>query len=253
MSQAVPAVEFRGVVKRFAGVEVLKGVDLSVAKGEVLVVCGPSGSGKSTLIRLVNQLESLTDGEVLVSGQAVSGLTGRALQQLRGRVGFVFQQFNLYGHLTARGNITLGLRKVQGLKAAEADARADVLLARVGLSHRADAYPAQLSGGQQQRVAIARALASEPDILLFDEPTSALDPEAIGEVLDVMRSLAHDVTMIVVTHEMGFARALADRIAFLDDGVLLQAAPPSVFFGEDAHPRAKRFLQRLTTPFAEPA
>lgn len=253
MSQAVPAVEFRGVVKRFAGVEVLKGVDLTVAKGEVLVVCGPSGSGKSTLIRLVNQLETLSDGEVLVSGQAVSGLRGRALQQLRGRVGFVFQQFNLYGHLTARDNITLGLCKVQGLKPAEADARADALLARVGLAHRADAYPAQLSGGQQQRVAIARALASEPDILLFDEPTSALDPEAIGEVLDVMRSLAHDVTMIVVTHEMGFARALADRIAFLDDGVLVQAAPPEVFFGQDAHPRARRFLQRLTSPFGAPA
>jgi polar amino acid transport system ATP-binding protein len=249
LAPAAPIIEFRGVRKRFGAVEVLKGVDLSVAAGEVVVVCGPSGSGKSTLIRLLNRLESLSGGEILIEGQPTSGWTGRRLQALRAGIGFVFQQFNLYGHLTARENITLGLRQVQKLSPAEADARAVELLERVGLADKAGAYPAQLSGGQQQRVAIARALAGRPQILLFDEPTSALDPEMIGEVLAVMRELAHSgITMIVVTHEMGFARELADRIVFMDEGEVLEIAPPADFFDAPRHPRTKRFLQMLLSP-----
>ena len=246
---APPIIEFRGVGKRFGKQDVLKSVDLSVASGEVVVICGPSGSGKSTLIRLLNRLESLSEGEILIEGQPTSGWTGRRLQTLRADIGFVFQQFNLYGHLTARQNITLGLRTVQRFSAAQAEARANELLERVGLADKSSAYPSQLSGGQQQRVAIARALAGAPRILLFDEPTSALDPEAIGEVLAVMRELAHSgITMIVVTHEMGFARELADRIVFIDQGEVLEIAPPAQFFDAPRHPRTKRFLQLLLSP-----
>ncbi|MEI9891763.1 MAG: amino acid ABC transporter ATP-binding protein [Caulobacteraceae bacterium] len=245
----VPAIEFRAAGKRFGAARVLDGVDLAIQPGEVVVVCGPSGSGKSTLIRLINGLEACTEGEVRVQGQPVSGLKGRALQALRARIGFVFQQFNLYGHLTARRNITLGLRAVQKLSAAEADARASEVLARVGLAEKDGAYPAELSGGQQQRVAIARALAARPRILLFDEPTSALDPEMIGEVLSVIRELAHSgITLVIVTHEMGFAREVADRIVFIDGGQILEDAPPSRFFSAPGHPRAQRFLRQLLSP-----
>ncbi len=245
-------IEFRGVHKRHGDLHVLKGIDLSIARGEVVVVCGPSGSGKSTLIRLINRLETLSEGEIVIDGQATAGWRGRRLQALRTRIGFVFQQFNLYAHLDARSNITLALRKVLGMPAVEADARADELLARVGLADKAGAFPSQLSGGQQQRVAIARALATRPEILLFDEPTSALDPETIGEVLAVMRELAHSgITMLVVTHEMGFARELADRILFIDQGTILESAAPADFFRAPAHPRAQRFLRQLLSPLHE--
>ncbi|MGZ3280024.1 MAG: amino acid ABC transporter ATP-binding protein [Caulobacteraceae bacterium] len=244
-----PAIELRAVHKRFGALTVLDGVDLAIRSGEVVVVCGPSGSGKSTLIRLVNRLEEASAGQVRVGGRVVSTLSGAELQALRAKIGFVFQQFNLYGHLTARRNITLGLRAVQKLPAAEAEARASEVLARVGLADKADAYPAELSGGQQQRVAIARALASRPDILLFDEPTSALDPEMIGEVLSVIRELAHSgITLVIVTHEMGFAREVADRILFIDSGRILEDAPAAQFFTAPGHPRAQRFLHQLLSP-----
>jgi polar amino acid transport system ATP-binding protein len=244
-----PAIELRAVHKRFGALAVLNGVDLAIQAGEVVVICGPSGSGKSTLIRLVNRLEAASSGEVFVRGRAVSTLRGAELQALRAKTGFVFQQFNLYGHLTARRNITLGLQTVQKLSAPDADARASEVLARVGLTDKADAYPAELSGGQQQRVAIARALASRPDILLFDEPTSALDPEMIGEVLSVIRELAHSgITMVIVTHEMGFAREVADRILFIDGGQVLEDAPADRFFTAPGHPRAQRFLRQLLSP-----
>jgi polar amino acid transport system ATP-binding protein len=246
---STPIIALRGVGKRFGKVEVLSGVDLDVAAGETIVVCGPSGSGKSTLIRLINRLEDLSEGEILIDGEATSGWKGARLRALRGRIGFVFQQFNLYSHLTALANITLGLRKVHGLVASEAEARGLELLERVGLSAKRDAYPSELSGGQQQRVAIARALAARPRILLFDEPTSALDPEMVGEVLAVMRELAGSgVTMVVVTHEMGFARELADRIVFIDQGRVLEVTAPADFFAAPAHPRAQRFLRQLLSP-----
>ncbi|MTJ80919.1 MAG: amino acid ABC transporter ATP-binding protein [Telmatospirillum sp.] len=244
-----PLIEFRSVHKHYGTVPVIRGIDLTIRRGEVVVICGPSGSGKSTLIRLVNGLERLSAGDILIDGQSTAGLDGAALRRLRTRIGFVFQQFNLYGHLTAAANIALAPRKVLGLTDAEAFRAAATLLERVGLGDKGDRYPSQLSGGQQQRVAIARALAMRPEILLFDEPTSALDPEMIGEVLAVMRSLAESkITMVVVTHEMGFARELADRVVFLDEGVVLDDAPPERFFGATGHPRAKRFLSQLLSP-----
>jgi polar amino acid transport system ATP-binding protein len=249
MALSPPMIELRRARKTFGAVEVVRGVDLSVAAGEVVVICGPSGSGKSTLIRLINQLEALSDGDVLIEGRSTRAWRGRQLQALRSEIGFVFQQFNLYGHLSVRDNITLGLRTVQRMPRAEADARADELLAQVGLADKADAFPAQLSGGQQQRVAIARALASRPKIILFDEPTSALDPEMIGEVLRVMRALVHTgITMVVVTHEMGFARELADRVVFIDQGQILEIASPQDFFTVPVHPRARQFLQQVLSP-----
>lgn len=242
-------IEFRDVHKSYGALHVIRGVDLSIARGEVVVVCGPSGSGKSTLIRLVNQLELVSKGELLVDGRSIVGLRGQSLRQLRVEVGFVFQQFNLYPHLTAEENITLALRKVLAVAPSEAAVRAVELLDRVGLADKRFAYPAQLSGGQQQRVAIARTLAMRPKILLFDEPTSALDPEMIGEVLAVMRELATSgITMLVVTHEMGFARELADRIVFIDQGVILENAKPSDFFLAPQHPRARQFLRQLLSP-----
>ena len=245
----VPAIEFRRVFKRWGDAEVIRGIDLTIRRGEVVVVCGPSGSGKSTLARLINRLDSISEGEILIEGVPTGGFRGRRLQQLRAGIGFVFQHFNLYGHLNARQNITLALRKVGGLSQGEADRRADALLARVGLAEKAELRPAQLSGGQQQRVAIARALAMQPAILLFDEPTSALDPEMIGEVLGVMREIARSgTTMVVVTHEMGFAREIADRVLFIDGGRLVADAPPAVFFGEQDHPRIRRFLAQVLSP-----
>lgn len=243
------SVTFRDVVKRYDDRAVLKGINLSVTPGEVVAILGPSGSGKSTLIRLINQLETLTDGEILIDGKPTRQLSRQALRQLRSRVGFVFQQFNLYSHLTARQNIALALKHVHGWPADQAQTRADALLAQVGLAEKADQYPDALSGGQQQRVAIARALASSPQIILFDEPTSALDPEMIGEVLLVMKALAHSgITMIVVTHEMQFAREIADRVVFIDGGHILEVAPPEQFFQHPAHPRTQRFLQKVLNP-----
>ncbi|HEF0007260.1 amino acid ABC transporter ATP-binding protein [Citrobacter sp. Cb008] len=243
------SVELRNVIKQFDTHTVLNGVSLSVEPGEVVTILGPSGSGKSTLIRLINQLESLSGGEIFIDDKPISQLRGAALRQLRSRIGFVFQQFNLYSHLTAHQNISLALEYVHGWNKAAAERRALELLDQVGLAEKASAYAAQLSGGQQQRVAIARALASSPQILLFDEPTSALDPEMIGEVLQVMKNLAHSgITMIVVTHEMHFAREIADRVVFIDGGEILEVAAPEDFFTRPQHPRTQRFLKKVLDP-----
>ncbi|EOQ49593.1 TPA: amino acid ABC transporter ATP-binding protein [Citrobacter braakii] len=243
------SVELRNVIKQFDTHTVLNGVSLSVEPGEVVTILGPSGSGKSTLIRLINQLESLSGGEIFIDDKPISQLRGAALRQLRSRIGFVFQQFNLYSHLTAHQNISLALEYVHGWNKAAAARRALELLDQVGLAEKASAYAAQLSGGQQQRVAIARALASSPQILLFDEPTSALDPEMIGEVLQVMKNLAHSgITMIVVTHEMHFAREIADRVVFIDGREILEVAAPEDFFTRPQHPRTQRFLKKVLDP-----
>jgi polar amino acid transport system ATP-binding protein len=241
-------IRFEGVHKWFKQLHVLNDIRLHVAAGEVLVVCGPSGSGKSTLIRTINQLEPIDRGRLVVDGMDLADRKTN-LNRLRAEVGFVFQQFNLYPHLTALKNITLAPIKIRGLQKAEAEAQALQLLERVGLAEKRDAYPAQLSGGQQQRVAIARALAMKPKIMLFDEPTSALDPEMIGEVLTVMQDLAKSgMTMVVVTHEMGFAREVAHRVAFMDLGTILELAPPAEFFRNPQHERAQQFLKQLLSP-----
>ncbi|MDN8555206.1 amino acid ABC transporter ATP-binding protein [Citrobacter werkmanii] len=243
------SVKLHNVFKQYDAHTVLNSVSLAVEPGEVVTILGPSGSGKSTLIRLINQLESLSGGEIFIDGKPISQLRGAALRQLRSRIGFVFQQFNLYSHLTALQNIALALEYVHGWNKAEAKGRALELLDQVGLFEKADAYAAQLSGGQQQRVAIARALASSPQIILFDEPTSALDPEMIGEVLQVMKNLAHSgITMIVVTHEMHFAREIADRVVFIDGGDILEVASPEDFFTRPQHPRTQRFLKKVLDP-----
>ena len=235
-------IEFDQVNKWFGDYQVLAGVSERVGRGEVVVVCGPSGSGKSTLIRTVNRLEPIHSGRILLDGIDIHS-RGMNIDQHRARIGFVFQQFNLFPHLTALQNCTLAPMRLRGLKRAQADERAMVLLERVGLAHKAHAYPSELSGGQQQRVAIARALAMEPPLMLFDEPTSALDPEMVGEVLQVMRALAQDgMTMVCVTHEMGFAREVADRVWFMDGGRILEQARPDAFFGTPQHPRARQFL-----------
>ncbi|AWN22502.1 peptide ABC transporter ATP-binding protein [Deinococcus irradiatisoli] len=236
--------QIQGVSKWFGSLQVLKNVNLNVAAGQKIVVIGPSGSGKSTLIRCVNKLEAFQQGEIYVGGQALSGV--RRMEAVRRDVGMVFQQFNLFPHLSILKNVTLGPIKLRGLPAPEAEQRALELLARVGIEEQAGKYPAQLSGGQQQRVAIARALAMDPKVMLFDEPTSALDPEMVGEVLDVMRDLARGgMTMIVVTHEMGFAREVADRVVFMDKGELLEDAPPAEFFAAPRLERTRTFLQRV--------
>ena len=228
---------------------ILDDLSFAIAPGERVAIVGASGSGKSTLIRLINQLETLSGGEILVDNKPTAKLSGTGLRQLRSRVGFVFQQFNLYTHLTASQNITLALEHVHGWKPQPAQERALALLEKVGMLEKAHHFPTELSGGQQQRVAIARALASSPQIILFDEPTSALDPEMIGEVLYVMKALAHSgITMIVVTHEMQFAREIADRIVFIDGGQILETAPPAQFFSQPSHPRAQRFLQKVLNP-----
>ena len=236
----------RNVGKRFAnGVAALKGVSLEVKPGEVVVVVGPSGSGKSTLLRALNGLEGVSAGEVWVDGQAVHDRHTN-LNRLRQRVGMVFQQFNLFPHKTALGNVMLAPLQVAGLAPADAEQRARKLLGKVGLAERAGSYPAQLSGGQQQRVAIARALAMEPDIMLFDEPTSSLDPEMVGEVLEVMKALAAEgMTMVVVTHEMGFARAVAHRVLFMDGGELVYQDTPAGFFGSPKNERLRTFLGQV--------
>jgi polar amino acid transport system ATP-binding protein len=241
-------IKFQGVNKWFKQLHVLNNIDLQVKQGEVVVVCGPSGSGKSTLIRTINQLEPIEKGSLVVDGFDLSDKK-TDINKLRAEVGFVFQQFNLYPHLSTINNITLAPTKIRNTPKKEAEEQAMVLLERVGLADKRDSYPSQLSGGQQQRVAIARALAMKPRIMLFDEPTSALDPEMIGEVLAVMQDLAKSgMTMVVVTHEMGFAREVADRVVFMDHGVILEEAEPEAFFLNPQHDRAKQFLKQLLSP-----
>ncbi|MDC7336157.1 amino acid ABC transporter ATP-binding protein [Streptomyces lydicus] len=238
-------IEMRGVNKHFGKLHVLQDIDLIVHRGEVVVVIGPSGGGKSTLCRAVNRLETVESGTIELDGRPLPD-EGRALAQLRADVGMVFQSFNLFAHKTVLENIMLAPVKVRRMKKDEAARRARELLDRVGLASQADKYPAQLSGGQQQRVAIARALAMDPKVLLFDEPTSALDPEMINEVLEVMRQLARDgMTMVVVTHEMGFARSAANRVVFMDDGRVVEDRTPEEFFTAPRSERAKDFLSKI--------
>ena len=240
-----PLVSLEGVNKHFGPLHVLKDIDLQVARGEVVVVIGPSGSGKSTLCRTINRLEGVDTGTITIDGRPLPE-EGKALAQLRAEVGMVFQSFNLFAHKTVLQNVMLGPVKVRGIKKADAEKRARELLERVGIASQADKYPAQLSGGQQQRVAIARALAMDPKVMLFDEPTSALDPEMINEVLDVMTSLAKDgMTMVVVTHEMGFARRAANRVVFMDEGQIVEQATPEQFFSAPESDRAKDFLSKI--------
>lgn len=241
-------ITFEGVNKWFRKLHVLKDVNLHVKQGEVFVVCGPSGSGKSTLIRTINRLERIDSGRLIVDGMNVSDLQ-TDIRKLRAEIGFVFQQFNLYPHLNALGNITLAPMKIRNLTRKEAEEQAMALLQRVGLEEKRDYFPSQLSGGQQQRVAIARALAMKPKIMLFDEPTSALDPEMIGEVLSVMKDFVQlGMTMVVVTHEMGFAREVSDRIAFIDHGQILEEAIPEEFFQSPRHDRTRLFLREILSP-----
>ncbi|MEN4978840.1 amino acid ABC transporter ATP-binding protein [Erwinia billingiae] len=240
-----PMILFNQVNKWYGEYQALTDLSAEIQSGEVVVVCGPSGSGKSTLIRTVNRLEPIEQGEILFDGTDIHGTSTR-LNQLRTRIGFVFQNFNLFPHVSVLENIMMSPMKVLGVKRSEAKRHAGELLERVGLSHKANAYPAQLSGGQQQRVAIARALAMKPPVMLFDEPTSALDPEMVGEVLNVMRGLAQEgMTMMCVTHEMNFAREVADTIWFMDQGKILEKANPERFFSNPQHERAKRFLSDL--------
>ncbi len=242
MTGAQPRIALRGLEKSFGRNEVLKGVDLEVAPGEVVCVIGPSGSGKSTLLRCINRLEEPSGGTVEVDGDDICA-RGADVDQLRTRMGMVFQSFNLFPHMTVLGNVTVALRKVKGMAADAAERVGRARLADVGLEHKAQARPAQLSGGQQQRVAIARALAMEPSVMLFDEVTSALDPELVKGVLDVMTSLAQGgMTMVVVTHEMGFAREVADRVVFMDGGRIVEDAPPQQLFGSPQAERLRDFL-----------
>ncbi len=238
-------IRFRGVNKWFGPLQVLRNVDLDVRAGEVLVVCGPSGSGKSTLIRCINKLEPIQQGEIMVDGMALHD-PATDITKLRAEVGMVFQQFNLYPHMSVLQNITLAPVKVRRQSRDDALQIARVLLGKVGIQEKADHYPAQLSGGQQQRVAIARALAMQPKIMLFDEPTSALDPEMINEVLDVMVNLAKEgMTMIAVTHEMGFARKVAHRIIFMDEGRIVEEGTPEAFFAHPQEERTRVFLSKI--------
>ncbi len=252
-SRMPPLIEVRNLGKRFGEIEVLRGVDLTIAKSEVVCIIGPSGSGKSTLLRCLAALETYDQGDVLIEGELLGyterdGRRMRASQgeinRIRRNVGMVFQQFNLWPHMTALGNVMEALQRVRRLPAAEARRRANAMLETVGLAEKGDSYPAKLSGGQQQRVAIARALAMEPHIMLFDEPTSALDPELVGEVLNVMKQLARDgMTMAVVTHEMGFAAQVADKVVFIDQGRIAAEGTPRRVFHDAQQPRLRQFLQ----------
>jgi ABC-type polar amino acid transport system ATPase subunit len=238
-------VELSQVSKSFGDNLVLDGIDLCIDRGEAIVVAGPSGSGKSTMLRCINGLEKIDSGEIRFGGQSVGG-AGKGIYRLRAEIGMVFQQFNLFPHKTVLENITLAPIQVKELRTEQARESARKLLERVGIPEKAEDYPADLSGGQQQRVAIARALAMEPKLMLFDEPTSALDPEMIREVLDVMRDLARDgMTMVVVTHEMGFAREVCDRIVFIDAGRIVEEGPPDDFFAEARSERAKEFVDKI--------
>ena len=242
---ASPVITMTGVSKWYGDVEVLKGIDFSVARGERVVICGPSGSGKSTLIRCINRLEEHRDGRIVVNGVELDHST-RNVDVVRRDVGMVFQQFNLFPHLTVLQNLTIAPVKIRGVAKTEAEETARAYLARVRIAEQADKYPSQLSGGQQQRVAIARALCMRPKIMLFDEPTSALDPEMIQEVLDVMVSLAREgMTMVCVTHEMGFARTVADRVVFMDAGRIVEEGAPQDFFTNPKNDRTRAFLKQI--------
>jgi polar amino acid transport system ATP-binding protein len=251
-----PMVEMRDVHKSFGSIEVLKGIDLTIAAGEVVCLIGASGSGKTTLLRAINHLEPITSGRIFVDGKLIGytetarhlvELSTKKIAEQRSEIGMVFQRFNLFPHMTAIENVRLAPTKVRRLSRAAATERAGQLLKRVGLYERRDAYPAQLSGGQQQRVAIARALAMQPRLMLFDEPTSALDPELVGEVLAVMKSLAEEgMTMVVVTHEIAFAREVADRVIFVDAGVILEQGTSAEVLGNPREPRTREFLARVS-------
>ncbi|MFG2982182.1 amino acid ABC transporter ATP-binding protein [Streptomyces sp. NPDC048258] len=248
-----PEIEIRGLHKSFGANHVLRGIDLDIARGEVVCVIGPSGSGKSTLLRCVNLLEEPDEGQVFVGGTEVTDLDVD-IDAVRRRIGMVFQQFNLFPHVSVTENLTLPQRRVLGTNKAQAAAIARENLERVGLAEKADAFPAQLSGGQQQRVAIARALSMGPEVMLFDEPTSALDPELVGEVLSVMRVLASEgMTMMVVTHEMSFAREVADRVVFMDGGVIVEQGPAAQVIARPLHERTRNFLDRVLDPAAAEA
>ncbi|MDV4155492.1 amino acid ABC transporter ATP-binding protein [Rhizobium brockwellii] len=246
-AQALQTIRLSQVCKSYGDYPVLKDIDAQVSRGEVVVICGPSGSGKSTLIRTINRLEEINSGSITLDGQNIhAAMRAKQLNALRSRIGFVFQNFNLFPHLSVVENVSMSPIRVKGVAPDVAEDKALKLLDRVGLADKARAYPGQLSGGQQQRVAIARALAMEPPVMLFDEPTSALDPEMVGEVLAVMKSLASEgMTMLCVTHEMGFARDVADRVWFIDAGQILEMATPEEFFNNPRHPRAQRFLADL--------
>ncbi|MCR6497418.1 amino acid ABC transporter ATP-binding protein [Shinella sp. CPCC 101442] len=238
-------ITFSNVCKWYGQYKALDGISATVNRGEVVVVCGPSGSGKSTLIRTINRLEAIQSGDIHVDGVNVNARSTN-IDELRTHIGFVFQQFNLFPHLSVLENLTLAPLELKKTKKAEAQERAIELLTRVGLAHKANAYPLQLSGGQQQRVAIARALVMRPPVMLFDEPTSSLDPEMVGEVLQVMKALASDgMTMVCVTHEMGFAREVADRVWFMDEGRLIETATPEDFFANPQSERARKFLSEI--------
>ncbi|MBY5878017.1 amino acid ABC transporter ATP-binding protein [Rhizobium leguminosarum] len=246
-AQELQTIRLSQVCKSYGDYPVLKDIDAQVSRGEVVVICGPSGSGKSTLIRTINRLEEINSGSITLDGQNIhAAMRAKELNALRSRIGFVFQNFNLFPHLSVVENVSMSPIRVKGVASDVAEDKALKLLDRVGLADKARAYPGQLSGGQQQRVAIARALAMEPPVMLFDEPTSALDPEMVGEVLAVMKSLASEgMTMLCVTHEMGFARDVADRVWFIDAGQILEMATPEEFFNNPSHPRAQRFLADL--------
>ncbi|MFD0695673.1 amino acid ABC transporter ATP-binding protein [Paenibacillus sp. GCM10027628] len=238
-------ISFQQVEKHYGDFHVLKGINLQIKQGEVVVVVGPSGSGKSTMLRCINRLEAITSGELIVNDYKVSDKKTN-INEMRRDIGMVFQHFNLYPHKKVIDNITLALIKVRGMAKKEAEEVAMYYLEKVGIQDKAQRFPSQLSGGQQQRVAIARGLAMKPKIMLFDEPTSALDPEMVGEVLDVMKTLAHEgMTMVVVTHEMGFAREVADRVVFMDKGQIVEEAPPGEFFSNPREERARLFLNRV--------
>ena len=238
-------IEVKGLRKHFGKLQVLRGIDEQIHAGEVVVIIGPSGSGKSTFLRCLNLLETPTGGDVIFEGESVMK-AGKNINQLRERMGMVFQQFNLFPHLSVLENICIAPMKVKKAQRAQIELRALKLLDRVGLGDKAKAYPAQLSGVQKQRVAIVRALAMEPDVMLFDEPTSALDPEMVGEVLDVMKSLAREgMTMVVVTHEMGFAREVGDRVLFMDEGIIMEQGTPEQVFGNPQNPRTQDFLRKV--------
>ncbi|CDR05707.1 amino acid ABC transporter ATP-binding protein [Streptomyces iranensis] len=245
MAVGEPLIELRGVNKHFGALHVLRDIELIVGRGEVVVVIGPSGGGKSTLIRTINRLETVQSGSIVVDGRPLPE-EGKELARLRAEVGMVFQSFNLFAHRTVLANVMLGQTKVRRRAKQDAERRARELLGRVGLADQAGKFPAQLSGGQQQRVAIARALAMDPKVMLFDEPTSALDPEMINEVLEVMRQLAQEgMTMVVVTHEMGFARSAANRVVFMADGGIVEDRTPEEFFRSPESERARDFLSKI--------
>ncbi len=245
MNDRKPLIKAENVQKSFGGLDVLKGIDLNIYKGDVVVIIGPSGSGKSTFLRCLNLLETPTGGQIFVEGTDITDKHVN-IDKHRQKMGMVFQQFNLFPHMTVLKNMTIGPMKLKGISQAEAEKKAMALLERVGLADRADAYPSQLSGGQKQRIAIVRALCMEPEVLLFDEPTSALDPEMVGEVLQVMKDLAKEkMTMVVVTHEMGFAKEVANRVIFIDEGIIMEENEPKEFFENPKNERLKGFLSKV--------